>query len=314
MSLRVSAKIPATSANLGPGFDCMGLAVDLFNHFSITTDAKFHIGVTGVAAGQVSTEHDNLLVQAAALLLRQQDSDIDINRWNITIDTRIPSASGLGSSASAIAAGMLLANEILGLQEPSKKLSRMEVVHLATEMEGHPDNVTPALLGGAWLALYRGHRLQTFSMSLPPDLTFVVATPAVQVPTDESRKSLSDLVPRADAVYSVAQGARLALALERGNLKLLEDDFGDLLHEPARLGAVPYYNDVVASARRAGAACATLSGSGPTLLLWCEHPEAARQVRTAVMQVWRDRQVDCAVTVRFPWRAITEVKVEEATL
>lgn len=311
MSPEFHVRIPATSANLGPGFDCMGLALDLRNQFRVVPQSRFEITVRGIASTDISCTRDNLVVQAANVLMKHVGSQLSTEDWRIDITTSIPSASGLGSSASAIAAGMLLANEIVGFYEPNRQLQRHAVVELATQMEGHPDNVTPALLGGAWLSLYDAGRLRSFSLNLPANLAFTVATPNVKVSTDESRKLLSSTVSRQDAVYNAAQAARLVLALERSDLTLLGSDFGDRVHEPSRTAAIPHYNAIMTGAQQAGAAAVTLSGSGPSLLTWCDGTETARRVQATIRQLWTQRGVEGSVEIYAPLTSQPSVEITE---
>jgi homoserine kinase len=317
MKPEFSVSIPATSANLGPGFDCMGLALDLFNYFKVTTESSFEISVEGVAAHDIPQDETNLFIKAAEVLLTHVASSLSTKTWQVEMVTGIPSASGLGSSASAIAAGMLLANEILGFYEPHLQMTRPQVVELATAMEGHPDNVTAALLGGAWLSIYHDDILRSFDLALPDSLHFTVATPTVKVSTDESRRALSELIPRSDAVYNVGQAARLMIALERGELHLLRDGFGDKLHEPYRTDAIPHYEEAVAAAMEAGAATVTLSGSGPTLLAWCEGTAVAQAVRAAMEVVWSAHNLSSSMTVHRPLLeepTVTVMETREAKL
>ncbi|QQE77668.1 homoserine kinase [Alicyclobacillus sp. SO9] len=302
MMPKFSVDIAATSANLGPGFDCMGLAINRYNRFTITPDEMFSINAKGPAAPAIPRTKDNLVVQGLELLLHHVGAVQTPRRWRIDIQADIPAGSGLGSSASAIAGGMLLGNEMVGYYEPRRQMSRWEVVQLATAMEGHPDNVTPALLGGAWLSVYEEHKLQSFALSLPENLVFAVGTPQIHVSTDESRKALSALVPRHDAIYNTAQAARLVLALERRDLSLLRDAFGDKIHEPYRTPSLPYYKEVVAAVLDAGAITVTLSGSGPTLLVWCDSSESAECAAEAMQQVWSEHSVAAVCNTALPDR------------
>lgn len=292
-----TVQVPATSANLGPGFDCMGVALNLFNEMTVEAERPFEVDIEGESASLLPTNRDNAVVQTMQVLFDRVGAAA-IPDFKLRLVNRIPVASGLGSSATAIVGGLLLANALVEWYEPKRALSRTELQDLATELEGHPDNVTPALRGGACLICNddKGGS-QTFAIPVPDNLFFVVAVPYFMLPTKESRNVVPMTVPREDAVYNISQAARLALALGTGQLDILRGGFGDKLHEPYRRSLVPGWKDVHQKAIRAGAIATTLSGAGPSMLAWCDDESTAWQVADQMTLTWREHNIPARTEV-----------------
>ncbi|GMA51682.1 homoserine kinase [Alicyclobacillus contaminans] len=290
---RFRVRVPATSANLGPGFDCMGIALTLFNEMNVEVGVPFAVEVTGESSRLLPSDRSNAVVAAMDTLLAKVGSQRVPTDWKLVCHNRIPVGAGLGSSASAIVGGLLLANALLEQYDPDKALARTELIQLATEMEGHPDNVTPAFQGGGCLSCPDDTGYRTIPLPVPEHLHFVVAVPYFTLLTEESRRVLPQQVERADAVYNVAQAARLTLALSTGDLSILKGGFGDKLHEPYREALIPGYADVRKSALRAGAMTTTLSGAGPSILAWCDDERVAWRVADQMTLAWREHNVPC---------------------
>jgi homoserine kinase len=302
--------VPATSANLGPGFDCMGLALSLFNEITVETGVPFSVEIEGESAGLLPRDRSNTVVAAMDTLLDLVQSPLVPRNWKVKCKNQIPVGSGLGSSASAIVGGLLLANALVEWFHPERRLSPAEVLRLAIEMEGHPDNVTPAMLGGGCLSCADGAEVRTFPLPIPDHWRFVIAVPFFKLMTEESRRVLPKAVNYRDAVYNVAQAARLTLALATGNLSLLKGGFGDRLHEPYRESLIPGYEDVRRAALQAGAVATTLSGAGPSILAWCEDQGTAWQVADQMTLAWREHNVPCRCDVLTAWKADARVRVD----
>lgn len=297
--MKFRVRVPATSANLGPGFDCMGLALDVYNEMSVETGRPFSIEITGESANLLPTTRENAVVQAMeALFARISGPEVD-REWRLTLDNHIPVASGLGSSASAIVGGLLLANELV-TAAGGQPFTRRELLDLAVELEGHPDNVAPALTGGASLSYVDENGTHTIGIPVPEKLCFVVAVPYFTLHTEQSRTVVPSTVSRADAVFNIAQASRLTLALCTGNLELLRGGFADRLHEPYRRSLVPGYDDVRHAALRSGALALTLSGAGPSLLAWCTDEVVAWQVADQMTLSWREHGIPCRTEVYQP--------------
>jgi len=268
---RATVRAAATSANLGPGFDCLGLALDLHNTVTIVATSRPTqpiVTVRGEGNDRLPRGDRNLALRAARRVLRATGASLFVER--VTLDNAIPVGGGLGSSAAAIVGGMVAANRLCG--DP---LSREDVLRLALELEPHPDNLAPALYGGFTVAVLAadGHPLVA---ALPPPrgLRAAVLTPALSVSTRQSRAALPRTVPHADAAYTVGRAALLVAALLTDRHDLIGAAMDDRLHQPYRVGATPAIQAVMAAALAAGASGAALSGSGPSILALCAGPTA----------------------------------------
>ncbi|MDR7415322.1 MAG: homoserine kinase [Armatimonadota bacterium] len=258
--------VPATSANLGPGFDALGLALGIYNEVEVSLSDRPHLIVHGEGQGLLPEDEGNLVYQAARAVADAVGEEVAFHLccWN-----RIPVSRGLGSSAAAIVGGVVGANEVLG-----RPLDRSQLVSLAARLEGHPDNVVPALVGGITAAVMedgKAHWVQVPARDLP---AAVVAIPEFEVPTALARKRLPDRVSREDAVFNVGRTALLVGALAAGRWDLLAVATEDRLHQPYRKPLVPGFEDVCAAARKAGALGVVLSGAGPSLLAFAPWPQA----------------------------------------
>ena len=273
----VTVTVPATTANLGPGFDCIGAALSLYNRFQFSrlepsATEKLKITVTGQEAAKVNIDDSNLAYQAFIKLyayLNQSPPPVAIH-----IDMQVPLARGLGSSATAIVGGLVGANELAG-----KPLSQVEVMQLAIELEGHPDNVVPALLGGCRLAASNappqppqslggqgGGSWEICDIPWHPNIVPVVAIPDFELSTAEARKVLPADYSKADAIFNAAHLGLLVRALETGNQNWLRCALQDKIHQPYRQSLIKGYEAVQQAALNAGAYGMVISGAGPTLL------------------------------------------------
>jgi homoserine kinase len=253
-----SVRVPATTANLGPGFDCLGLALDLWNTVRLERGPS-GVQVSGEGAESLSRGDDNLVCRAAAALFREIGGaapDIAVVCHN-----DIPLARGLGSSAAAVVGGLVAANALCG--EP---LSRPDLMRLAVEMEGHPDNVAPALLGGCQVSVMDGDDVVTSAVPLPEGLRAVLFVPEQPMPTAQARALLPLRVSRDDAVFNIGRTALLVSALATGDLDAVRVATQDRLHQPYRSVLFPSMRLIIQAALDAGAAGAFLSGAGSTVL------------------------------------------------
>lgn len=259
---RVTVSAPASTSNLGPGFDCLGLALDLRNDLTLELrDEKGPAVVDARGEGEKSLPRGetNLLVQAARLVLPRATP----GRLYFRATNRVPLARGLGSSAAAAVAGLWAAAHLFG----TLRRSEDELEKLAVSLEGHPDNVAPCVHGGltASLAGFGAQRL-----NLHPSLSAVVCVPAFELATKKARAVMPKKVPLADAVFNASRALLLARALETGRTTSLAELMNDRLHQPYRARLVPGLADALASAVKAGAAGAALSGSGPSVFAFVE--------------------------------------------
>ncbi len=240
-------RAPATSANVGAGFDCVGVALDLWNELEVTDGSG--VEVAGVGSGELPADATNLGVRAYASL-----ADPSGKRFRFT--NRIPLERGLGSSAAAIA---------LGLAAAAPAGDPDELLRAAVALEGHGDNLAAALVGGVTLAC-DGH-IARIADTLP--LTPIAVVPELRVRTSLSRHALPDTVPHADAAFTAGHAAMLGAAIASGDADLFARALADRLHEPYRPSAIL---DAVRADLPRGARGATLSGSGPTVIVWADEP------------------------------------------
>ena len=277
-SRTVSVSVPATSANLGPGFDCLGLALELRNEVTVEAGegtlaydspqaTRYSIDVGGIDADKVPADGRNLLLQAADELFRRvgrRPAAAAVRMVN-----RVPVGSGLGSSSAAIVAGLLAANEIV-----DAGWTQGELLRLAVEMEGHPDNVAPALLGGLVLGVLpdaaQGPAELILRRLAPPPLAVVIVLPDFPLLTADARAVLPPTVSRADAIFNASRVALLLHALTSGEPDCLRVAMGDRLHQPYRLPLIPGAPAAYEAAYAAGALGVALSGAGPSLLAFVE--------------------------------------------
>ena len=252
--MKLIARVPATSANLGPGFDCFGLALDLCNEVALDTDAEPGVTWEGEGAGELPTDGSDMVSRAIGRLAERER--VDPPAFALYGSNRIPLERGLGSSAAACVAGLALAARLLGLE-----LDAGDAVRFASEIEGHPDNAAAAIHGGFAMALEDG---SVTRFDPHPELRPVVLIPDVRLPTEEARRALPDRVPRADAVFNAGHAALAVLALTH-RPDLLAEALQDRLHQPFRLALVPSVAAVFEDLRGNGIPVC-VSGAGPTLL------------------------------------------------
>jgi homoserine kinase len=274
--------VPATTANIGPGFDCLGAALCLHNQFTFALTAEeTRIRVTGLESNLVQTDRQNLAYQAFAHFYQhigQTPPPVDLQ-----IQLGVPLARGLGSSATAIVGGLVGANTLAG-----RPLSQQQVLDLAIALEGHPDNVAPALMGGCCLAA-TGTTPQSWVLSEIPwsaVVTPIVAIPDFELPTRAAREVLPQTCSYADAIFNTAHLGLLLRGLETGRPDWLEAALQDRLHQPYRERLIPGYGAVQNAALTAGAYGLVISGAGPTLLA-LSSPAKADQVATAMQTAWK---------------------------
>ncbi|MGD1704002.1 homoserine kinase [Dapis sp. BLCC M229] len=278
--------VPATTANLGPGFDCLGAALSLYNRFkfSIADSAiEVKMTVTGKEAPRVSTDKSNLAYQAFVKLyeyINQNPPSVLIE-----IDLGVPLARGLGSSATAIVGGLMAANQLAG-----NPLSQTEVMNLAIAIEGHPDNVVPALLGGCRLTASTPTGWEICDIPWHPNIVPIVAIPNFELSTAEARQVLPKEYSRADAIFNCAHFGILLRGLETGRGEWLQAGMQDKIHQPYRKSLIKGYESVRSAALNAGAYEIVISGAGPTLLA-LTNSSASSTVVTAMTEAWKNQGV-----------------------
>lgn len=257
--MHFTVRTPASSANLGPGFDALGLALGLWNEITIDTEGEpGQISLEGTEASLLEGR-ENLALTAMQRLADAVDRDLP--PFSLTVRTDVPVARGLGSSAAALVAGLIAANHLLG-----DLLSIEEIFSIAWQMEGHGDNVGAALFGGAVLAVPEMPQPVQLLTHGRLELCAVIFVPEVTGLTRAARAALPPTVPHADAAFNVATSSGLVLGLHTGNVRLIAAGMSDRLHQPYRARLFPHLESMIAAARNAGAIGACLSGAGPSVL------------------------------------------------
>ncbi len=276
----VTVQTPATTANLGPGFDCLGLALDLWNKATFSLEGTgIHIKVRGEGSGLLPLDERNLVLRSALRLYQAAGAPLP-EGLSILCENHIPMGSGLGSSAAAIITGLVGANALLG-----SPVGRDEILRLAVAIEGHPDNVASALSGGLTLVATIGEGVIARRLPVAP-LLVVLAVPAIHLPTSVSRAALPRQVPLSDAVFNISRNAFVIEALRTGDLTLLGKVMDDRLHQPYRLKLIPGGEEAFTAARRAGAAAVALSGAGPSVIAFApaeDGTSAAQKIGEAMV-------------------------------
>jgi homoserine kinase len=253
-------RVPASSANLGPGYDVLAAAVSLYLELEVEETGEFSLDPGGL---DVSTGRDNLIVRAFETL---HPADGIAFR----LKSEIPLARGLGSSAAAIVAGLFAADHLFELA-----LSKQEMLTRATELEGHPDNVAAAIYGGFVICgAGEGSSPSAVRFDPPSGLEGIAVIPAEEVSTERAREAIPAEVPLADAVANVSAASRLVLGLQTADLDLVAAGLADHLHQDRRRELYPRSMDLVDSAAELGALGATISGAGPTVLVWTTWQDA----------------------------------------
>lgn len=285
----ISLKIPATTANIGPGFDCLGAALTLYNEFtfSLTDQEKTTFQVVGAESSKISLSDDNLLYQSFLRLYQHVGKTPP--PVEITIKVGVPLARGLGSSATAIIGGLLGANHFL-----ENSCSESELLNLAIAIEGHPDNVVPAFLGNCILSVKTEDRWQFVPINCHSDLAFILAIPDFELSTEKARAVLPTQLSYQSAIYNMSHLALLIKALETGNQEWLSIALNDQLHQPYRKSLIQDYDLIEEAALNAGAYGMVISGAGPTLLSLTDHSRSD-QVCLAMQQAWQTNGVNAKV-------------------
>jgi homoserine kinase len=278
MNCRV--RVPATSANIGPGFDCLGLALDLWNEvrFSLEGD-RVEVTVEGPDPAGLPRDERNLVARAY-LRLCEEAGKAPPAGLRIHCDIRVPMSSGLGSSSTAIVAGLLGANALTG-----RPFDRERILELAADMEGHPDNVAAALLGGLTIVVQKDDRLLTKKI-LVPEVHVALAVPDLPFSTSAARAELPTEVSMADAVFNLQRTPLVVEALRSGDYELLSQVMDDRLHQASRLKRIPGGRTAWLAALSAGAAAVAVSGSGPSLIAFVSLATDASRVARVMAEAF----------------------------
>ncbi len=249
-------KIPATSANIGPGFDCLGIALNLYNEFYIN---EIESGLTIEGCEEEYNNKDNLIY--TSMLKCFNKIGYKYKGIKIKIKNNIPISRGLGSSATCILAGIIGANEIA-----NNPLSKKEILELATEIEGHPDNIAPALFGGMTVSILQNNKVYYSKINIKKGIKFFALIPNYKLSTNQAREALPHNIDYSDATYNVGRVSLLITALQNGDFKLLDIACNDKLHQPYRKKLIDNFDLIVNECKLNGSLGTFLSGAGPTIL------------------------------------------------
>ena len=255
---RITVKVPATTANLGPGFDALGMALDMWNTVTVTT-GKLGVSIEGEGEDELPRDESNIVVGGIECALRSVG--VRVPDFAVRCENRIPLARGLGSSSSATVAGLLA-----GLAMAGRATEQRLLFDLAADIEGHPDNAAPAVYGGCCISVKGRDGWVVDQTPLPDDLRAVAFIPDVSTNTSEARAALPGQVSREDAVFNLGRTALFVNALATGRLELLRHATEDRLHQPQRGNFFPAMKNIIRAALDGGAHGAFLSGAGPTVM------------------------------------------------
>lgn len=279
---KITVTVPASTANLGPGFDCLALALDLCNTVELeTTDTGLSITIEGEGADHLPKDSSNLCFQAFQRIF--DISNQPLPDHTLRLINRIPPASGLGSSSAAIIGGALAADALLG-----NVFNFSQILRLAQEFEGHLDNTAAALLGGLTTVAFEDGEIFTHQIILP-NLKVVVILPDLTLTTSEMRHVLPNQYSLQDVVFNLGHLALTIEALRDGNYKMLDSSMKDRLHQPYRTPLIPGFPAVEKAAVEAGAAAVTLSGAGPALVAFA--PEDHEVIAHSMLEAFRTHGV-----------------------
>ncbi len=300
---RVAVEVPASTANLGAGYDCLGMALGLVNRMEIEvrgwSRGQIELSVEGEGVGELGEDRQNRFILGVEAALRDARGELpDGAGWRVEMVNQIPLARGLGSSAAATVGGVMAGNALLG-----GPLDAAAVLRLATAIEGHPDNAAAALLGGFVVSTTTDTGIEAIRFDVPRDLRAVLFIPEMRLATDEMRSVLPKKVPHADAVANLGRVAIGVAGLAKGRLDLLDLLTRDRLHEPYRAEAFPQLPGFVAAARDAGALGACLSGAGSTILAFVDTVAGVARIEAAFRAAAADSELPGVVTVVNPRNA-----------
>jgi homoserine kinase len=297
---KITVEVPATSANLGAGYDCLGLALAMTNTIELEvrvwSRGEIELAIEGEGDGELTADHDNHFVRGLEATLRAARGDLTEGvGWRVVMHNRIPLARGLGSSAAATVGGVLAGNALAG-----EVLTMAELLRLATDIEGHPDNAAAALLGGFVVSAAGNEGVEAIRFDAPRDLRAMLFIPDLRLPTDEMRAALPKLVPLEDAVANLGAVAVGVAGLATGRYDLLGRLTADRLHEPYRATVYPQLPRMVAAAREAGALGACLSGAGSTIIAFTDTMAGITRIEGAYFAAAADLDLPGRVLVVEP--------------
>lgn len=291
---KVIVDVPSTTANLGPGFDCLGAALELNNRFMLSriegTGKRFELIMEGSEGSHLRGGPENLVYRAAQRVWRA--AELEPVALEARVKLAVPPARGLGSSATAIVAGLVGTNALMG-----SPLSKEKLLEIAIDIEGHPDNVVPSLLGGLCMtAKAASARWRVIRCEWADSVKVVVAIPSIRLSTSEARRAMPKNVPISDAVSNLGAITLLLQGLRTGNLDLISEGMNDRLHEPYRWKLIKGGAEVKQAAMRAGALGCAISGAGPSVLAMCDSKNSS-SISLSMIETWESFGVECKAPI-----------------
>jgi len=300
---RATVEVPATSANLGAGYDCLGLALAMTNRVTLEVRSwsrgQVELTVDGEGVGELTADRDNRFVQGVEAAMRLARGELPEGvGWRVEMTNEIPLSRGLGSSAAATVGGLIAANALLG-----GPLAIHDLLDLATTIEGHPDNAAAAMLGGFVVSSATSRSVEAVRFDVPRDLRAVLFVPELRLSTSEMRDVLPDVVPRVDAVANLAAVAIGVAGIAARRYDLLRELTVDRLHEPYRAAAFPQLPRLVEAALEAEAIGACLSGAGSTVIAFADSLATISRIEAALLAAAADTDLAGRVLVVAPRNA-----------
>lgn len=280
----VKVKVPATCANCGPGFDSVGLACTLYNIFSVslTDEPKIFLEAKGEGEGLLKPSERNFAIKSVRRILDEAGSKK--RGIKIKMENNIPMSRGLGSSSAAIVGAMVATNALIG-----NVFSRETLFKIATEFEGHPDNVAPAIYGGLTVSFMENETTPRFIRVEPPkNIKMIAVVPDFPLPTKIAREALPETVSYKDATFNVSRVALLIASMCSSDLSYLSFALQDKLHQPYRSKLIPHTDEVFAVAQKAGALGSIISGSGSTLMAFAKSDANLADIGEKMCKVFQD--------------------------
>lgn len=287
MSKTIHVQVPATSANVGSGFDAVGIALTLYNHIYFTEEPdkdSITIEIEGLGQKEITTNFEENLVARAMRAAALKNRGSLPKGGTLRLVNSIPACRGLGSSSTALVGGLLIGDALTG-----SKMSREDMLSMATVLEGHPDNVAPAIYGGLSVSIMVDGQTLTNSIPIDEDLSFVTVSPEIIISTEEARKALPKTIDYQSAVFNVSRVSFLVSSLFTKQYDRIVYGLQDKLHVPYRIRLIPSGDLVLQAAMEAGALGATISGSGSTLIAFATEHE--NEIMNAMVGCFNDHGI-----------------------
>lgn len=299
-------RVPGSTANLGPGFDTLGMALPLFMTLEVYPSSRTRVILDSPQLAGLPEDEENLVVKMMKKVMATQGKELP--PVEVRMASEIPLTRGVGSSAAAVVAGLLAGNGLMG-----NPLTHQEILDMATAVEGHPDNVAASLYGGIVVNLWDGRRARCQKITPPPGLHVTLAVPDFHLSTEKARGVLPDTYSRADAIFNISHTGYLVAALLSSNWQEIGEAMQDRLHQPYRAPLIPGLKEILQGAKEYGALGCALSGAGPSVLALSHGPQP--QLAAFMENCFRRHNIGVTVYHLTPWveGAVQEVLEESAS-